>query len=198
MASDDFNRANGGLGANWTVQNGSLAIVSNAVNSGTSAVDEQAFYNVGVWSNDQSSQVTQVLTASSSFVGTTVRASGTGGSSQHYMLIANDVNFTAVYRLVSNSYTLLSSAYSQPADGSVIKLDVAVTTLRVYDDGVQIGSDLSDGVIASGNPGIYGNGSAGTGTATLDAWVGTGDAGVAFMPRPGLFIGQAVNRASTF
>lgn len=174
MASDDFNRPDGGLGANFTTQDTAPNIVGAQVVSGAlGGANESALWNNGTWGNDQTSAVTQVVTASSSFIGVTVRASGTGGASQHYLFITNSSSFSALYKLIGNAYTLLVSGFVPPADGSVSQIGVVGNALTAYDDGVAIGS-TNDNAIASGNPGIYASGASGI-AAVLDNWIGTGD-----------------------
>ncbi len=76
-ASDDFNRANGGLGANWTTvfDFGSFAINTNQV---TSSDTSGAWWaGAGSFTDDQYSQITIVTHNSTAAQGAGVRMSGT-------------------------------------------------------------------------------------------------------------------------
>jgi len=63
--SDDFNRANGGLGASWTAVSGTWSIVSNAVQCGTSGV-QTARYESDLSSSDHWATLTQTTIGSAS------------------------------------------------------------------------------------------------------------------------------------
>lgn len=171
MASDLFNRANGAIGADWTDQLNAFLVVSNHTGVTTSGIDSIAFYNVGTWADDQTSKAILTLDGTS-YAGVSVRASGTGGSSNGYVFLTNGA-FTGLYKVSGGVFSLLTSSFSHPASGSDVKLGIVGTTLTAYDDGASIGG-TSDATHASGEPGLYAFDS-GTGTSYSDDWFGTGD-----------------------
>ena len=183
--SDDFNRANGGLGANWTSQvNTALAISSNHVIAGSSGENEASYYN-GAWSNDQESSA--VFTwGGTAYLGVTVRASGTGGSFTCYYFLTDGSSYSELGKYVSGAQTILSTSFAHPASGSVVKIRAVGTAINIYDDGVAIGgSPFTDASIASGNPGIY-DYDGGAFTAHIDDWNGAdvgGGGGGSAIPR---------------
>jgi hypothetical protein len=170
-ASDDFNRANGALGANWTQQitGTSLVIVSNHAEANTSATSTWAFYTTGTWANDQESSAT-ITCGDSSYEGVSVRMSGVDAASNNYTYVTDCSSASQIQKRVAGVDTNLSVGLSIPASGSVIKLRAVGTTLTAYDDGVSIGS-IGDADLASGKPGIF-QYSSGGGSSWLDDWLG--------------------------
>ena len=172
MASDNFNRANGAIGADWTDQLNTWLVTSNHSAVTNTGIDSLTFYDVGTWADDQTSKAILTLDGIR-YAGVSVRASGTGGSSNGYVFLTNGT-FTGLYKVSGGVFTSLSTSFTHPASGSDVKLGVVGTNLTVYDDGASLGG-ASDGTHASGNPGLYALDS-GVGTSYSDDWVGTGDA----------------------
>ena len=58
MPSDNFNRADGGIGANWTVQDSETPqIVSNQIDGANFTADAVAFWNVDSFGANQYSKI---------------------------------------------------------------------------------------------------------------------------------------------
>ena len=174
MASDDFNRADGGLGANWVRVNGTaLAIVSNRVES-VAANAGIMKYDTGTWADNQESQVTMVSAPSGKACGPAVRLSGTDGTSVGYVFVTDHVSYTYLMTLDNGVLNAMGAGLATPAAGSVLKITASGTTIEAFDDGVSLGT-RTNASYTSGKPGIYGEG-AGT-VIQLDDWSGVGDSG---------------------
>lgn len=174
-ASDDFNRADGGLGANWTafsIPNGnnsvSLGIVSNAVKEATDSGWEYAWWSAASFSADQCSQVT--VSTAWAWASVSVRMAQHSGGTNNldgYALVAGDGGLT-LNRWDDGGPSLLQDYSSSISGGDVIRLEVAGTTIKAFVNGSQVGTDTTDAT--------YGTGAAGLGTynatAVLDDWYG--------------------------
>lgn len=151
LATDDFNRADGGLGANWTVQTGSgIAIVSNQAKTAVGSVDQFAFWNAASFAENQYSKVTVVQTPASIMV--TVRASGTGGTFNAYWARPD-----GIHKHVNGSYTSLGDGSVTVNTTDIFELratGVNPTTLRRYVNGVAVGTGVTDSDLDSGAAGI--------------------------------------------
>lgn len=185
-ASDNFNRANGGLGTNWTDIQAGLMILSNAAGtSGVAATSETAYWNADAFPNDQYAQITlNASPAVGNYIGPVVRAVGTS----FYRVLWNPGDSCYVQRFNSGSLTATLTFFGLAAGaGDIIKLTAvggSSTVLTVYKNGVAVGTvtDSSGSVILSGSGGI--SGSAGPlATAYIDAWEGGAVAGAAVARR---------------
>lgn len=165
VATDDFNRADGGLGANWTIQTGAnMAISGNLVTTTTTSTDQLAFWNADAFNNNQYSKWKAQVSGGSGLPGVTVRASATGGSLNAYF-----ANSAGIHKFVAGVYTQLLSDSLTLADGDTLELRVSGTTLERYHNGVLDGS-VTDSSLSSGSAGIlqYTTGSA----VKSDDWEG--------------------------
>lgn len=75
---------------------------------------------------------------------------------------------SSLYKKVSGTWTALGSLFTKPANGSVCKLEIIGTTLKFYDDGVQIASATDSSLSAAGKAGLGGGGGAELVTSTDD------------------------------
>jgi hypothetical protein len=162
-ATDDFNRADGGLGANWTTQLNALAIVSNQA-QGSVSDNCCAFWNADSFSADQYSQFT---CRGSGYRGPGVRCTDTGAGSDGYFTSQAPGDAGGIYKLVNGSFTRIGDTGGVAADGDVLRLEVDGTDLSVYKNAFLIGS-LSDASLSSGSAGVLVYQSAGQ----LDDWEG--------------------------
>ena len=78
MATDDFDRADGGLGSNWAVVRGSASISSNAVAFGST--DTIIRYETGTWADDQEASFTTTGSLGGVHCGGGVRLQATTGA----------------------------------------------------------------------------------------------------------------------
>lgn len=154
IATDNFNRADGGLGANWTSVSGTWSIVSNEVRLDASG--SISYYSgAGAAPNDQYAQVVMgsaVGNGADSGCGPAVRING----SDLYFMAGGDTD-TRVYKRISGGYTQLGSTGPSVAPGDVLYLEVQGTTLIAKKNGSSIcGSPITDNAISSGNAGMWG------------------------------------------
>jgi hypothetical protein len=183
--TDDFNRANGTLGSNWTTPTGAnaFAIDTNRAIGNIGGFEwVGANYTGATFSNDQSAQVKfdfNGSTSSSGIMDVHVRASNSART--YYFLQVNCAGNWFVGRQVTGTETILFDYNDFPAvvfaDDDVGKLEAsgsgASIVIKAYRNGVQIGTDHSDtsGGIDSGNPGMalfnLGTGG-GSGTPVID------------------------------
>ncbi len=175
--SDDFNRANGSLGAGWTaVSDGALSIASQAV-VGTSATAGDIRI-AETYSSDQSSQIelTSTQLSSGQWVGPSVRTQNGGQNTYLGLYFWNGGSpQLRLYKRIAGSWTQLGSSYNSgplPA-GTTLQLSATGSTISFLQDGVTriIATDTS---ISGGAPGVMTYGQ-----AKADNWAGAGAGGSA-------------------
>jgi hypothetical protein len=151
-ATDTFTGSNGTAinASNWTSLINSFTIQSNAA-LGAVSVDSLAFWDADVFADDQYAQCSH--TVFGGYIGgPVVRAAATRG----YWARVNDASTIALYRIDSSaSFNLLQTMGSLTiSSGDVIRVEAEGTTLRVYQNGVQRGTDQTDATYSSGSAGI--------------------------------------------
>ena len=169
FATDNFNRADGGVGSNWTALQNSGGVANGHAIVSNEAAAAAAGYCFSVWNandfnDDQYSQYKEVNTTAYSGVGTRMPASG---QVDGYLWTNNFGSDSRLYRGDDGIFTLVASGWSIPAAGSIIKQTSTGSNHEVFDDGASLGSG-TDGTYGTGNPGIW---SLDT-TAKLDDWEG--------------------------
>jgi len=165
--SDDFNRANGPLGANWTVDVGTLTISSNRVLSGSGGGNAARYTGGALASANHFSQCTCAVDRAVNDYGGPI-ARQASSTLTFYMGYYADESLSTGYRLirvVSGVDTLLDS---DPSGTGLItmKLEVDGSTQELYVGGV-LEASASDTQITSGlYAGIIGYNS----ESALDDW----------------------------
>lgn len=146
MAADDFNRANGGLGSNWTALHAGLAIVSNACVATSASANNSSYYNAFTPANDH-------------YVELAITVDGNGGpiarasSGPNFYLWNVRSSGCSLQKCVSGSFTTLGGV-SGVTIGSVARLEVEGTTLRGYYNGSLL-MTVTDADLTSGFGGVY-------------------------------------------
>ena len=138
LVTDDFNRANGPLGANWTTAFGSMAIYNGGY-AATSGGDTASFWNANTFTADQYAQATIALTDGTSQAGLLVRGSANNG---YYCNVGTSPNQAYLNKVVSGTRTILASANTYVwHSGDVMRLDVygILTPLPYQWDGDSFG-----------------------------------------------------------
>lgn len=178
QSSDNFNRANGGLGANWTTQIGSPAISSNEAYGNSLGNDSYAFESAGTFGANQFSQATVKAIGSNDWTIVVARASGTAGSTNGYYFYARATGASSeLWKLVAGAYFLISNTgYGPVAVNDVLRVEVSSTSITVKDNGTQIGTTQTDTSHSSGRPGLGFYPNTSVTAARLDDWSG-GDLG---------------------
>jgi hypothetical protein len=91
-AYDNATRANGAIGANWTVTNNGINISSNNF-VGTANANDLAYWSASLFSPSQFAEVTlTALNGTSDFPGVAVLVSGSGAATQGYNCIETTTN----------------------------------------------------------------------------------------------------------
>jgi hypothetical protein len=164
-ASDDFNRADGSLGADWTgIRNGGLSISSHAVMGRSGLAGD--IWTAGTFTSDQYSQieVTSKQLTGGQWIGAAVRVQNGGRDAYVGVYFWNGGKpELLLFSRSKGSWTPLASYSSGPlAAGTQLKLMVAGSTIVFLENGVQRLS-VSDSSLSGGAPGImiYGTGTAG-------------------------------------
>jgi hypothetical protein len=178
FAADDFNRADGGLGANWSkpaASQNNLVIVNTEVGAGVQNSDNYAFWSADSFSDDQYSQI--MITKMGSWPGVIVRADGV--LDPFYLGLLVGPNDYRIYRRWDGGYYQVATGTTETWQvGDVLILGVMGSanpvTVTLYHNGNAVLSWTSSSqaeVKTGGSPGIgiYSpNGQA----LTLDNWQG--------------------------
>lgn len=179
--SDNFNRADGGLGTNWTTTTGQEdpQIVSNLVQDKTAGVaPSQAWWNANTFAANQYSQATNIKNTvdAAHEIQITVRIDTTGANTA-YQCRSRGPNGSSVQqrlgKIVTGTPTVLASGNFTINDNDVIRCEVIGSALNYKQNGTSI-LTATDSAISSGAAG-FGIVVPGTGTVTdtqLDDWSG--------------------------
>ena len=156
-AYDNFNRANGAIGSNWTVTQNGLNVASNVIQGTTSGNHNTAYWSAAgasLFSPAQFAQATiTALNTTNDFPGVTVLWSGTGGTTQGYMCIENSTNIY-IQKMTAGVGSVLTSTTSTGAIGDVLRLEAAPGgVLTCYKNGVST-LTTTDTSYTTGSPGI--------------------------------------------
>jgi hypothetical protein len=183
LASDDFNRTDQNpLVGNWTSPEPpeGMAIGYNRVVPSSIDADDWAYYSGMTWPDDQYSKAKLYVTGSAGGdrgMGLLVRRSASAIT--HYRVVVDHASTgnVGLSKTIAGAYTLLATFTQNWTDGDVWELRVRDTTLQIFWNDNQVGTDVTDGSISSGYPGIaY---SFHETSAALDDWdggsVGAGD-----------------------
>jgi len=174
IASDDFNRADGALGADWAVGVGAFEIASNAARTNSNADGYAYWAGAGTFDDDQYSQVVLAAAASGNpgsdnWGGLCVRG---GGDGAYVLEVSSTIWYLA--RLTSGgTFTNLTNGSLTMAAGDTVYLEIVGTTLIGKHNGTQF-TTTTDSTYSTGKPGLSGYKVA-SGT-TEDSWEG-GDVG---------------------
>src|SRR5262245_16725233 len=112
QATDNFNRADGGLGANWTTitSETAMAIVSNHAEPSNTGADCSARYSARTWANDQNSRVKIVAVALGveQGMGPFVRCASAARTYYRVVMVSAGANNLSLHRNVAGSVSLLA------------------------------------------------------------------------------------------
>lgn len=178
--TDDFNRADGALGANWTAYvNAGLVIVSNTAHPNVSAGSRGSKYTGASFTDDQYAEAEIGAKGTGNYFSVGVRVNGTDGSRSGYIFSLGGSNELYISKYASGSGTDHVTSTATFANGDIMRIEAvdsgANVDISVLVNGVEVNSwtDTSS-VIASGLPSmeIY----SGTGTSNFNSF-GAGDIG---------------------
>jgi hypothetical protein len=162
---DNFKRANGAIGSNWTVTDGGFNVSNNAV-IGTGGVN-LAYWSANLFANSQFSQVyVTTLNGTTDYVGVQVLMSPTGNG---YTCLENSASLLLQKMTAFNGANLTTSATAGAA-GDILRLEVnaatGVLTCSRNAGGTITSVTATDNAFTSGSPGLEHFGS----VATMDNW----------------------------
>jgi pectate lyase len=170
-ATDDFNRAGGGLGPNWTdMTDGGMAISSQQV-VGTNGTSSGDIRSAETSATDPYSEVgiTSTQLTGGQWVGPVVRAQNGGQDLYLGLSFWNYGNpVLMLFTRVDSAWTQLGSTYSSGAltAGTVLQLSIAGSELTFSENGAALIA-ASDTSLTGGAPGIMAYG-----TPSVDDWSG--------------------------
>ena len=169
--SDDFNRADGSLGANWTdITDGGLSISSQAVLGSSSGLAGD-IRTGETYASDQYSQVevTSTQLSGGQWIGPAVRTQNGGQNTYLGIYFWNSGSpELRLYKRSAGTWIQLGSSYSSGplAAGTQLKLTAVGSTISFLQNGVAR-ITVSDSSFTGGAPGIISYGA-----ATADNWTG--------------------------
>ena len=155
--SDNFNRADGPLGSNWTTVPGTSApkIVSDILRAGTPGALNSAYWSASTFSNDQFAQASLPNSSGTQYgPGIAVRLSGSKG---YFLWYGNSSNTVSLWRMdSSSSWTQLAQSPSLTLSPSsdVWKIQAVGSTISGYQNGNLV-VQATDTNIKSGSPGVW-------------------------------------------
>src|SRR6187397_3208509 len=128
MATDNFNRADGGLGTNWTTTTSETAFVISAnIAEPTSGSDHGGWWNANAFANDQYSQcLLPVIATAGGGLGTGcgVSVREANGARTYYRVVASAAG-TELGKTVTGTFTSLKTDATVWANGDTIRLEVS-------------------------------------------------------------------------
>lgn len=173
LATDDFNRANGSIGSNWTdtVDEGATpSISSNQVVS--DGGDAGAFWNANAFTADQYGQIT-ITENSGNFCGIILRAN----ASDYVIFQQLGASEVAIYWRNGGAFDNIALASYAVQDGDVLRGEAEGTTFRLYVNG-----DLKCSGTNASAPSTGAVGFIVSGTGIVDNWIGGNIGTVAATP----------------
>ena len=181
QAIDQFQRANGGLGANWTTTPSHLAlsIVSDMIECSSIGSTDCAEYYTGSWKSDQCSQVQiNTLNATDNGVVDILVRQSSSAYTYYAVSVMGPLGSSAtisLHKTVGGTHTTLVAATTESvASGAVVGACVRGSSLFATLNGKQLSAlTITDTSITSGVPGIQieSNGQAET-DVILANWAG--------------------------
>ena len=155
--SDNFNRADGALGSNWTADAtwGGLSVFSNAARGGFSDAVSMVATSAADFSDDHYAEVEFSVVGNFDLGGPVVRWDGDGNG---YLLILDGVtgNNRGLFEVTGGTETRLSLTEVTVSTGDVVRLIADGTTISVEVNGSEVIS-VTDATHSSGQPGMYYN-----------------------------------------
>ena len=155
--SDNFDRANGALGSNWTTVTGTAApkIVSNTLQVGTANALNSAYWSAITFGNDQFAQASLPNSSGSQYgPGIAVRLSSSKG---YFLWYGNQPNTVSIWRMDSaTSWTQLkqSGTLTVSPSSDVWKIQAVGSAISGYQNGKLV-VQATDTKITSGSPGVW-------------------------------------------
>jgi hypothetical protein len=155
--SDNFDRADGALGSNWTTVSGTAAprIVSDNLRAGTASALNSAYWSTSTFGNDQFAQAILPDSSGTQYgPGIAVRLSSTKG---YFLWYGNSPDTVSLWRMgSSSSWTQLkqSGPLTVARSTDVWGIQAVGSTVSGYQNGKLV-VQATDTDIKSGSPGVW-------------------------------------------
>jgi hypothetical protein len=170
--TDDFNRANGGLGANWTAiadaNHATLAIATNKVVVGTNNTDCASIWSADTFQNDQYSEATYTVGTSASNQGCIVRGRTSPNIRYYDFLLGSGGAFLDAIEYYDGT-TWNGLATAAGSGSGTVRCEVTGTSIVGKFNGTTV-LTVTDATLSSGAPGLHLYD--GVSDATMDDWLG--------------------------
>jgi hypothetical protein len=168
--SDDFNRADGGVGANYDNVNSGLVVFSNQARGSNTGTINYSTVKVATadFTDDHESQVTVATISGDDYGGPMVRSAGTTANSYILYTDGGSSDPRRLAKVVSGTRTTIGAVNVACVNGDVLKLRCVGTTLTWYKNGTLM-ETITDSTHTTGQPGLcyfFGNGN----TSRLDSF----------------------------
>src|SRR3990167_5013618 len=123
MPTDDFNRANDGLGTDWVVDIGTGQISGSRAKFTGNQAPNVARWGTALATSDHSSQIENWVR--SNYSGPSVRGTSAGGTARFVAALLQGAgnNYVQTFKRNANTWTQLASGAITYGTGAVIKLD---------------------------------------------------------------------------
>lgn len=201
VGPDTFTVADGtelhAYNASWTQIRSDVAeIVSNAVVLRAGGSEGAYKWDGDTFTAD--GYVQAKIVNASNYGGISFRTTGTSNANYNGYLALTDGGAIDLQIVTNGTRAGIQGGMGSIANGDTLKLEVVGSSLKVYVNGVQVGTTSTDSTYSSGQPGMWW---LGAGATSIDNWTADkipSGGGATFIARPGLNIRQAVNRAGTY
>lgn len=164
LATDDFNRANADpIGGNWVGHLFDFRIVSNRATPSDDGENSRARYTGTTPPNDQWAEA-KIYGSSDLYTGcgVSIRISTSVNSGYHVVASpgeggsgGNNIYLGKYVSDVETEIWTRDAPGGTFTTGGTVRLEAQGTTLRVFVNGVQVGTDSTDASLASGQCGLY-------------------------------------------
>lgn len=158
--TDNFNRADvNPIAGNWTDSGSSshFEILTNAAQPDAfGGADADAIYSAWTGGDNHYSQAELTLsgTSATAGLGVSVRHSSTASVNTMYRLVLDAGGNYELSKFITGSKTSLRTGTVTYGATKKLGLSISGSTLKIWYDGAQVGTDVSDSGISSGVPGI--------------------------------------------
>jgi hypothetical protein len=174
VIEDNFDRADGGLGSNWTIRMGDNMAIEDGevVTNGVDAEDQMAVWNADVLGNDQFSRWTVRSSQHGNlYPGLIVRGNMSGNLNCYFYNSSMNGN-NGIAKFVDNDYSRLGDElFTTWNNEDIMELRAVGNVVSIWKNGVMVAS-REDSTFASGAPGIAQNALGSEHTLKCDSWVG--------------------------
>ena len=155
--SDDFNRANGALGANYTTFSGLTTLNVNTNAAAASALGQNAnmvAVATADFADDHECECTVTVVNSFDLAGLIVRGDAANANGYLAIFDGRDAVSCRIERMDAGVRTSIGNVNIDVAVNDVVRVRAEGTTLTVYVNDVLIDT-VTDATYASGQPGLY-------------------------------------------